>query len=174
MKIVRVETIPLKIPFEGGRGQAAGWGGRHWGGGSNAGWCASRPRTVSSAGRRLQLPLPTRRSRRRRDLVAPSRRQRCPRYRRAPATDAEGASANLFGRYDAASPSFALSGLGHRALDPSPRSGAGKPLVSLWSPGADGDRRLCRLFRLHDPDVFAMQTREALAEASCIKPARDA
>ena len=31
MKIVRVETIPLKIPFEGAA-KPQGWGGRHWGG----------------------------------------------------------------------------------------------------------------------------------------------
>jgi len=75
---------------------------------------------------------------------------------------------HLFGRYGITI--FALSGLDIALWDLAAKAGGKAAGGAAGRPGADGDRRYASLFRLHDPEVVAMQTREALAEGyRCIK-----
>jgi L-alanine-DL-glutamate epimerase-like enolase superfamily enzyme len=160
MKIVRVETIPLKIPFEGAA-KPQGWGGRHWGGLETllvrvetedglVGWgdafSYNCQRAVRAAVDDMVAPLAVGSDAR--DIAGLLHRMQ--------------KALHLFGRYGITI--FALSGLDIALWDLAAKR-AGKPLVELLGgPARTEIDAYASLFRLHDPEVVAMQTREALAE----------
>src|ERR1700685_3937425 len=160
MKIVRVETIPLKIPFEGAA-KPLGWGGGDWGGLETllvrvetedglVGWgdafSYNCQRAVRAAVDDMVAPLAVGSDAR--DIAGLLHRMQ--------------QALHLFGRYGITI--FALSGLDIALWDLAGKR-ARKPLVELLGgPARAETTAYASLFRLHDPEVVALQTREALAE----------
>lgn len=160
MKIVRVETIPLKIPFEGAA-KPQGWGGRHWGGletlllrvetedglvGWGEAFSYNCQRAVRAAVDDMVAPLAIGRDARNIAGLLHQMQQ----------------ALHLFGRYGITI--FALSGFDIALWDLAGKR-AGKPLVELLGgPARTEIDAYASLFRLHDPEIVAVQTREALAE----------
>jgi len=160
MKITGIETIPIKIPFEPA-GKPSGWGARAWSGlecllvrvetsDGLVGWGEAFSYACQRA---VKAALD--------DMVTPLALGRDPRDITGFMREAQ-QRLHLFGRYGITI--FALSGLDIALWDLAAKR-AGKPLAELLGGPARGElEAYASLFRLHEPEVVAEQTRGALAQ----------
>jgi len=160
MKITAIETIPIKIPFERA-GKPSGWGANAWVGLETllvrvetadglVGWGEGFSYTCQRA---VKAALD--------DMVTPLALGRDARDIAGLMHEAQKAL-HLFGRYGITM--FALSGLDIALWDLAAKR-AGKPLVELLGgPVRHELEAYASLFRLHDRELVAAQTRTALGE----------
>ncbi|HUK08598.1 MAG TPA: mandelate racemase/muconate lactonizing enzyme family protein [Stellaceae bacterium] len=160
MKITGIETIPIKIPFEPA-GKPSGWGARAWSGlecllvrvetsDGLVGWGEAFSYACQRA---VKAALD--------DMVTPLALGRDPRDIAGFMREAQ-QRLHLFGRYGITI--FALSGLDIALWDLAAKR-AGKPLAELLGGPARSElEAYASLFRLHEPEVVAEQTRSALAQ----------
>ena len=160
MKITAIETIPIKIPFPPA-GKPSGWGARAWAGlecllvrvetsDGLVGWGEAFSYTCQRAVKAVVD-----------EMVAPLALGRDPRDIAGFMREAQ-QRLHLFGRYGITI--FALSGLDIALWDLAAKR-AGKPLVELLGgPARSEIEAYASLFRLHDAEVVAEQTRTALAQ----------
>lgn len=160
MKITRVETIPLKIPFTSG-GRPAGWGGRTWSaletllvrvetGDGFVGWGEAFAYNCQRAVRAAVD-----------DMVAPVAVGRDSRDIAGLLHELQKAL-HLFGRYGITM--FALSGLDTALWDIAAKR-AGRPLAELLGgPVRSEIDAYASLFKYRDPELVAERTRAALAQ----------